>query len=293
LSRDGETAVRSARSQERVEEWALVLSAEGLSPAVRSGGGRFALVLPEAQVERALEILAAYEQENPPAAEEEEPAAPATRRRGAALATSLLLLGFFLVTGPSAPGNPWFDAGSANAQRIRDGETWRVVTALTLHADLAHVGANAIMAFFLVGAVCNALGSGAGLAAVLLTGIAGNWINAQLHPSFHSSVGASTAVFGALGLLTGPAVSRRWRRGRRRGRLLAPLGAGLGVIAMLGVGGERTDLWAHLFGFGAGVLLGLPLALSAPRVPGPATQLACGALAVAVVLGSWELALTR
>jgi hypothetical protein len=43
------------------------------------------------------------------------------------------------LTGPREPGAIWFDRGSASAQQILAGEVWRTVTALTLHADLAHV----------------------------------------------------------------------------------------------------------------------------------------------------------
>ena len=183
------------------------------------------------------------------------------------------------MTGHRALDNTWFQVGSAHAERILAGEPWRLATALTLHADLRHVAANAIMGALLVNAVCGTLGNGVGLAAVLLAGIGGNGINALVRPSFHSAVGASTAVFGALGLLCGPALSRRRRRGARGSRLLAPLGAGLGLIAMLGVGGERTDIWAHLLGFAVGVVLSLALAVIHPRRLGPPIQISYGALA--------------
>ncbi len=65
----------------------------------------------------------------------------------------------------------------------------------------------------------------------------------------------------------------------------------MGLIAMLGVGGVQTDIWAHLFGFAVGVCLGLPLAFSDPKMPGPSLQISCGALALAMTLGSWGLAL--
>lgn len=290
-TREDEVVLRTSRSGERANEWALVLTAEGLTPSVRPQRGTFFLWLPASQVAGALDALAAYENENPPPPEPEEATAPETRRSqwGTLSAASLVL--FFFVTGPRFSGNPWFQAGSANAERILAGEPWRAATALTLHADLPHVAANAVMGALLVNAVCGALGNGVGLAAVLLAGVAGNWINALVHQSFHSSVGASTAVFAALGLLGGPALSRLRRGGARWRRLLPPLGAGLGVIAMLGVGGERTDIWAHLFGFVVGFLLGLPLARIDARRLGRPTQTACGALALTIVLGSWGLAL--
>ncbi len=291
MTRGGEVALRSTRSRGRADEWALVLAAEGLSPTVRPEAGAFVLSLPMGQVGEALEALAAYEQENPPPPEPEETAAPETRRSHAGTLAAASLLVFFFVTGPHAPGNPWFQFGSANAGWILADEPWRAATALTLHADLLHVAANAVMGALFVNLVCGALGNGVGLAAVLLAGIGGNWINALVQQPSHNAVGASTAVFAALGLLCGLALSRRRRRGARGRRLLAPLGAGLGLIAMLGVGGAQTDLWAHLFGFAVGVCLGLPLAWIDPQRLGRPIQLGCGALALAIVLGSWRLAL--
>ncbi len=285
--------LRTAGSRTRADEWALVLAAEGLSPSVRRERGVFAVRLPVSQVEAATEALATYERENPPVPERDVTPAEQHRssRAGTLVAAALLL--FFLVSGPRDAGSPWFEAGSADAGRIVDGEFWRVVTALTLHSNIAHVAANAIMGAILVNAACAVLGNGLGLAAVLLAGAGGNWINAWMQPAVHSSVGASTAVFAALGLLCGPALSRLRTRGVRGGRLLAPLGAGLGVIAMLGVGGAQTDLWAHLFGFAVGVALGLPLAARAPRLRGLPIQLGCGALALATLLLSWSVAWIR
>ena len=293
VTSESEVALRTTRSRARADEWVLVLAAEGLSPRIRAEGGAFVLLLREHQVAGALDALAAYEHENPPSPEREDITARETRRSqwGTLAAASLVV--FFFVTGPRSPGNPWFQVGSADAERILAGEPWRVATALTLHADLAHVVANAVMGALLVNAVCGTLGNGVGLAAVLLAGSGGNGINALLHATSHSSVGASTAVFAALGLLCGPALSRLRSHGARGRRLLAPLGAGLGVIAMLGVGGVRTDIWAHLFGFAVGFLLGLLLARIDPGLPGRPVQIGCGALALASVLGSWGLAFLR
>ncbi len=291
MTSESAVVLRTTRSRARADEWVLVLAAEGLSPSIHTEGGAFVLLLPAHQVDGALDALAAYEHENLPPPEREDTTARETRHSqwGTLAAASLVV--FFFVTGPRSPGNPWFQAGSADAERILAGEPWRVATALTLHADLAHVAANAVMGALLVNAVCGTLGNGVGLAAVLLAGSGGNGLNALVHATSHSSVGASTAVFAALGLLCGPALSRLRRHGARGRRLLAPLGAGLGVIAMLGVGGVRTDIWAHLFGFAVGFSLGLPLARIDARLPGRLAQIGCGALALAIVLGSWSLAL--
>jgi membrane associated rhomboid family serine protease len=168
-----------------------------------------------------------------------------------------------------------------------DGEWWRAVTALTLHADAGHVLGNVLAATLFAGALGRRYGASVAIAALVAAGTLGNLANAFLHRAGHDSVGASTAVFGAVGLLAADAlVQRRVPRGGR----LAPLAAGLGIFAMLGTS-ERADLWAHFFGLAAGVALGVPLARALPRRPAARWQALSGAAAVALVAGAWWLAL--
>ncbi len=140
------------------------------------------------------------------------------------------------------------------------GEWWRPVTALFLHGDLGHLVANLGSGFFLFGLVLGGLGAGRGGLVLAAAAVAGNIAAAALHPwSGYSSIGASTAVFAALGLLTGAAVrdafcgarSFSWRA------LLLPVLAGVSLLALYGSGGLQTDVVAHGTGFAAGALLGI------------------------------------
>ena len=83
--------------------------------------------------------------------------------------------------------------------------------------------------------------------------------------------------------------SFQWRSARRY--RIVPIAAGLGVLAMLGVGGELTDIWAHLFGLASGALLGIPLAFAFRQPPPDAIQALCAAAALGLLIGSWRLAL--
>ena len=69
-----------------------------------------------------------------------------------------------------------------------------------------------------------------------------------------------------------------------------PVAAGLGILAMLGTGGARVDLWAHLLGFACGAAIGLVYTAVPRPVPGPAAQRQLMALALAIVAGCWVLA---
>ncbi len=93
----------------------------------------------------------------------------------------------------------------------------------------------------------------------MLTGTLGNALSAWLQTPVHAAIGASTALFGALGIVAGFLRQRRvvpWRGGIRR---WAPLSAGILLLVFLGFGGERTDVGAHVAGFAIGGLSGLAL----------------------------------
>jgi rhomboid protease GluP len=134
------------------------------------------------------------------------------------------------------------------------------------------------------------LGTGVGWFSVLLTGAFGNIVNAFLQAPDHRSIGASTAVFAALGILS----AFTWRRGFFRGTpwrtRFAPVTAGIALLAFTGTAGENTDLGAHLFGFVAGFAAGAALAgIALPR--GVRIQAAFGGVSIGVFVAGWAAAL--
>jgi rhomboid protease GluP len=290
MNQDSQTLLRVTGDQRLAEEWELVLLAQGLSPSLRRSADGVVLSVREDEVERALASLSAYEQENPrKVAERVEPMETGSILAGSAVALMLLL--FFFVTDQWLPALPWFDRGSADAQRILQGELWRTVTALTLHADVAHALSNAVAVFLFFSAVASMVGVGLGGALVLLAGTGGNIANAFLHGSPHVAVGASTAVFGAVGILGSLGVVRRRPGALSRWRAWLPLAAALALLGMLGSSGERVDIWAHLCGLLVGTVLGVLIALVMPRTPAALSiQWTCGTAASAVLIYCWILA---
>lgn len=286
--------LRTSRRRAQIDEWALVLSAESLHTQVRDSAAGFAIEVPASDAPRAEHTLAVWERENERVAPPAEPAPLDAHAGGHAIVVAGFLLALFAATGPAGRSRSAFGAiGSAEAAQILTGESWRAVTALTLHADFAHALGNALAGALFLSAVFRSFGFGLGGALVLAAGALGNVANALMQGPPHSTIGASTAVFGALGLLVGHALVSR--RAARRGRpAWLPIGAALALLAMLGTEGERVDLWAHGFGLATGVALGaIVSALPAGWRASRAVQAISGASALATVAIAWTIALHR
>ncbi|MDJ0848241.1 MAG: rhomboid family intramembrane serine protease [Myxococcota bacterium] len=277
-------------SRRVVDEWALVLASQGVRSRVAGTGQGWGLWVAADDLARAGPALADWARENQPAPPP--PRHPVWEGQGPTVATLLVVSSFLLfhvVTGPAAADSHWFERGAATARIVSD-EPWRAVTALCLHADQGHALANAAAGGLFLSLWLRVLGPGVGLLLVLAAGALGNGLNAGLQSLGHVSVGASTAVFGTVGLLAGSAALRREGRPVRRHPAWVMAAAGLALLGMLGTGGERTDLWAHAFGLLAGGLLGAGAAAVWSRPPAPLLQLVCGALFVVAIVAAWGAA---
>jgi membrane associated rhomboid family serine protease len=282
------TAVRVTESRRRADEWAVVLAAAGIAHWQRHRLDGWALLVLPGDAEAALEALDAYDRENDPAEVEIAETVLARPAVVVGVAVALLLAVLFVVAGPRATRGAWFAAGSADATRMLAGEWWRAVTALTLHADAPHLLGNAVTGVLLVTAVCRQLGPGLGLWLLLLAGAGGNALTAAAHGGDHVSVGASTALFGALGLLAALRIAPG-RVGTRARRSWVVVAASLLLLALLGVGPE-ADILAHLFGFLVGGGLGLLTTRALHRLPPAPAQWGLLGLAGLGVAGAWVLA---
>jgi len=251
-------SVYHSTSRKACLEHFLVLQAMGIDSDVLFLDGEFAVVVSAQDVERARTQLRLYRQENqgwgatavaPP------PHNPYGWNGIFLYATILFLIDFLQQA--HVFSLDWWEAGKANAGLIRQGEWWRCLTALSLHVDLAHLIGNLIFGGLFGLLASRQVGGGLAWLAILLAGALGNGVNAFLQAARHTAVGASTAVFGALGILAAVAWSTHRRFDRRWLIRWAPATAGIVLLAMLGTGGERTDVTAHLTGFVAGGLVGV------------------------------------
>lgn len=170
----------------------------------------------------------------------------------------VLMVFFWQIKDPTLVGH----AASSSIGLIRNGEWWRPFTALFLHADTQHMVGNLLSGTLFGSLVSRLVGPWRGWALILGCGTIGNAMTSIVTwPEPFVSLGASTAVFAALGILSGLGVAVMWHAGLRLplAKTTAPLIAGVVLLGLMGGGtpGGNTDVLGHVFGFTAGLISGL------------------------------------
>jgi membrane associated rhomboid family serine protease len=193
-----------------------------------------------------------------------------------------------------------FDVADLHVARVRSGQLWRAWTALTLHLDGAHLAANLGAGVWFGYLAARQIGVGSAWFLIVNGAAFANLFEGLSGPAEHRSVGASTAVFTALGLMAAYSWHERFQLPQRWARRWGPLVAGVILLGWTGSGGgsedgsgaEGIDLVGHVAGFIVGVLLGAIAALPwfrrlLDRVP----QWLAGAAAVGSIVVAWAFAL--
>ncbi|MFH1568073.1 MAG: rhomboid family intramembrane serine protease [Gemmatimonadota bacterium] len=288
----GWAEVYRGRDRDQWLELALVLEALGIDHGPEQDEGGYCLLVVAGAEQRARLELTEYlaEAQDPP---QVEPRAPDVGSGSGFLPGYwCALLTFHAFGSYRVFGYDWWEAGSAQARLVVEGEWWRTVTALTLHADGSHLLNNLVFGSLFGVLLAQDVGVGWAWLGLVLSGALGNGLNAWLHPPEHASIGASTGVFGAVGLLMGVQFRKPVAARRSRLRRWAPPVIGAVFLGLLGTAGERTDVMAHLTGVAVGMAMGWGagvaawrwrLALRAQAVPAGAALL--------ILAAAWWLAL--
>lgn len=289
-------AIGQGRSKRSLRDTELVLRSASIPFVVEPRGSAWVLGVRPEDVERARRELADYSRE-----ESQRPTHEPIELRPATwwwqsvvLYVAILIVAHLFAT-HSAFDENWYTAGRAHAESIRSGGWWRTITALFLHTGVPHLSSNLLYGSIFAGLVAYTRGGGVAFLGVLAAGAMGNAINAFAQDPGHLSVGASTAVFGAVGLLCGTEWRRRAYLKVDRMRRFGPLFLGVVLFSWLGVGEnpevDRIDVFAHVFGVVAGIALG---AFSASLPEAWARSIKVQSLAtlaiVALVGGAWLIA---
>ena len=285
--------VFESRNRAACSDRALVLASSQIPHKVVDDSSTCALVVPAEFSARAVEELRLYDEENPP---------PVPRPRKIieyqdpvpGIVAYLVVVSLIAwLAGNSAFGSDWYQLGRVDGTLLREGEWWRPITALTLHSGLRHLAGN-----ILFGTLCGLfagrlLGSGLAWFAIVVSGAMGNVLNTLLLESSHRSIGASTAVFAALGLVAGYVWRAKLMSQERWPYRVGPIVGGFALLMYTGTGDANTDIGAHLMGFLCGFSSGMLLTLATIRPGDIRWQRFSAAAALILVCGSWLVALLR
>jgi len=281
-----------SESKAQIEIWSLVLIARGVPHKVLQSGQEYWIEVAPGYEDLAASEIEKYEKENrtwPPKYKD----SPWYPNASSTLWTVLILTAIFNCSFLEDWRGRLFAVGSGDVDHILHGQWWRLITALTLHANPPHLLGNMLIGGFLMIWLCGLLGTGLGWGLTLLSGISGNLIDALMHREAYNSIGSSTAVFGALGIIIGFQTITIERSDLKK--QLIPIGAGLALLSFLGTSGRHTDLGAHLFGFLSGIVLGLLIGKLIKTFGPPSHKIDCliGVITCLVPILAWLVALFR
>lgn len=283
----------------RLREASLVLRSMGIHHVPEPARLGTYLIVMERDRARSLEAIRRYDDENrdwPPRPEGER-----LSYKGLPLAALAFvgLIAFAYFTGPARLHSNWFQRGTSVATQVMSGHPELTVTALTLHADATHVLGNVLSGAIFAHLVERRLGPGLGIVSIILGGALGNLANAAFYVfgrgEQHASIGASTAVLAAVGVLASTQflVTRSSSKKRSAQDWAVPVVGGLALLGTIGASPD-SDLGAHGFGFLAGFVVGAVLFVAFKKLRTKiAAQAAFGGVAVALISCAWLVALRR
>ena len=288
MDTEGLYVIQQALERRSLDELVLVLESRDVPHDVFFRNGQWWLVVPDHSAAQAVREVAAYRNENVPVPR---PKAPPIVDSGVwGVVGYLATIWFVFLRSNDLSGRTLRGLGRVDAERVLDGELWRTVTALTLHADLAHIASNSLFGGLFGWLLGRSLGSGVAWFAVVIAAALGNLANAMLRPIPFFSLGASTATFAAVGI----GAVFVWRTGYFRSfsgvKRVAPLAAAFALFAFIGTGGGNTDVLAHFAGLLSGFFVGHVIVRNQLQDVGLQGQRFFGLSALLLVLLAWAVA---
>lgn len=291
-SRDPQIIYRSLQRHDCMES-RLVLEASGVPSEVVHRQGEWLLVVPGDDFTSAAAELAAYQQDKASV-----PKSDRTRVTtfgwafAGAFGYAVILVSIAIFSGSPESRPRWILIGRMHASDVMAGQFWRTTTALTLHNDFGHLLSNLAYGSLFGLLAGRILGGGVAWLTIVIAGSLGNFLNAVMRDPDHSSIGASTAVFAALGVMVAHALQPRTSTHEKAMKRWRPLICGVVLLAFIGVSGERTDVGAHVAGFVGGLIIGW----FASRMPdrylaSGRVQAVAGFTAVGIVVVAWIAAI--
>jgi len=272
-------------TKDQANNCGLVLTSSGIFYYMERNGAGWSVQVRKEDAAKAISIMEEHfaESQNARQVGDAEPVMPKTY---AGVWISIILISTYAAAALIDDVPFTIHSFGSNASRIMDGQYYRTITSLFLHANVGHLAGNIIGIAVFGTAVCRVAGWGLGFLVILLSGGIGNLMNAFLYTEGHLSIGASTSVFGSIGYLSGFSFLDKSRRTGGRRQALLPIGGGLALLAFLG-SGEHADVMAHFWGFLAGILFAALNSVLGSFFKKKGFQMMCTVFTLAIIGFSW------
>ncbi|RPJ99801.1 hypothetical protein BSBH6_03820 [Bacillus subtilis] len=146
----------------------------------------------------------------------------------------------------------WRDAVTGYNLGVANGEWWRLITPVLLHAGFTHLLFNSMSIFLFAPALERMLGKARFLLVYTGSGIIGNIGTYVAEPLDYVHVGASGAIFGLFGVYLFMVLFRKELIGQEHSKMILTL---LAFAVLMSFINSNINMMAHLFGLCGGFLL--------------------------------------
>jgi rhomboid protease GluP len=136
---------------------------------------------------------------------------------------------------------------------IVNGDYWRLVTPIFMHAGFAHMLFNSFSLVLFAPALEQLLGKTKFILLYIVTGIAANLATLVLEPLTYTHVGSSGAIFGLFGFYISIIMFRKAMMSRENSQTIMTIAV---IAVIMTFVQSNINITAHIFGMLAGFLIG-------------------------------------
>jgi rhomboid protease GluP len=163
------------------------------------------------------------------------------------------ILLYLLTALPILPSRFFFELLSGVNLYIVNGDYWRLVTPIFMHAGFAHMLFNSFSLVLFGPALEQVLGKTKFILVYLVTGIAANIATLILEPLTYTHVGSSGAIFGLFGFYISIIMFRKAMMSRENSQTIMTIAI---IAVVMTFVQSNINITAHIFGMLAGFLIG-------------------------------------
>lgn len=160
---------------------------------------------------------------------------------------------YLLTALPIFPSKFLFERLAGVNLYVVNGEYWRLVTPIFMHAGFAHMLFNSFSLVLFGPALEQLLGRTKFILVYLITGIAANLATLLLEPLTYTHVGSSGAIFGLFGFYISIIMFRKAMMSRENSQTIMTIAI---IAVIMTFVQSNINITAHIFGMLSGFLIG-------------------------------------